>query len=71
VESTFGAVKWKVGDNVRSREDAAMANEVLYKLLCQNLADVIRSQIELGIEAAFWNENEDGPRDVLPMVRRG
>jgi hypothetical protein len=68
VESTFSAVKRKFGDNVRSRKDAAMANEVLCKLLCQNLTCVIRSQIELGIEATFWDDKVEGPRDVLPMV---
>src|SRR5262249_16944668 len=54
VESTFSAVKRKFGDSVRSRNDVAMVNEVLCKFLCHNLCCVILSQIELGIEAAFW-----------------
>jgi hypothetical protein len=70
VESTFSAVKRKFGDSVRSRNDVAMVNEVLCKFLCHNLCCVIRSQIELGIEAAFW-DNERGPRAVLPLIRRG
>jgi transposase len=56
VESTFSAVKRKFGDSVRARTDTAMANEVYCKLVCQNLTRVIYSQIELGIEAAFWPE---------------
>jgi transposase len=71
VESTFSAVKRKFGDHVRSKADAAMRNEVLCKLLCHNLCCVIRSQIELGMETTFWPENDGGPRDVLPLVRRG
>jgi len=42
----------------------------LCKFVCHNLCCVILSQIELGIEAAFW-QNDDGPRDVLPLARRG
>jgi transposase len=72
VESTFSAVKRKFGDHVRSRTDVAMANEVLCKLLCQNLCCVIRSHVELGIEPVFWSDEvADGPRDVLPMIRQG
>jgi transposase len=71
VESVFSAVKRKFGDHVRSRSDTAMVNEALCKLLCHNLCVVIRSQIELGIEATFWaDEMDDGPRNVLPLVRR-
>lgn len=56
VESTFSATKRKFGDSVRARTDTAMRNEVYAKLICQNLTRVILSQIELGIEAAFWPE---------------
>jgi hypothetical protein len=37
VESTFSAIKRKFGDSVMSKTDAAMANEVLCKVLCHNL----------------------------------
>jgi transposase len=68
VESVFSAVKRKFGDSVRSRNDVAMVNEVLCKFLCNNLCCVILSQIELGIDAAFW-PGDEGRRDVLPLVR--
>ena len=75
VESTISAVKRKHGDSVRSRTPAAMVNEVLAKLLCHNLCRVILSQCELGIEAAFWQNQEADKggesRDVLPLVRPG
>jgi hypothetical protein len=67
----FSAVKRKFGDSVRSRNDAAMANEALYKFLCNNICCVILSQIELGIDVTFWNDKAEGARDVLPLVRRG
>jgi hypothetical protein len=35
-----------------------------------NLCVVIVSQIELGIEATFWPEDDGRPRDVLPLMRR-
>ncbi len=70
VESTFSAVKRKFGDAVRSKDATGMVNEALCKFVCHNLCCVILSQIELGIEAAFWPK-EDGPQDVLPLVRRG
>lgn len=65
------AVKRKFGDSVRSHNNVAMVNEVLCKFLCNNLCCVILSQIELGIEAAFWNGEKEPIRDVLPLVRPG
>ena len=59
IESTFSAVKRKFGDAVRSRKDEAMVNEVLAKLICNNLWCVILSQCELGIEAVFWKDEDD------------
>jgi hypothetical protein len=50
-------VKAKFGDAVRSKTETAMKNEVLCKLLCHNLCCVIHSQIELGIEAIFWQDS--------------
>src|SRR5262249_59502924 len=70
VESVFSAIKRKFGDSVRSKIEAAMVNEALCKILAHNLCCVILSQIELGIEAVFWDGKEEGPRDVLPLVRR-
>lgn len=63
VESTFSAVKRKFGDSVRSKTPVAMKNEVLAKLVCHNLCCVILSQLELGIEAEFW---DDGPEGDAP-----
>lgn len=73
VESVFSAVKRTFGDSVRSRKDEAMVNEVYAKLICNNLWCVILSQVELGIEATFWKEEEgesqaEGPA-ILPLVR--
>lgn len=54
VESSFSMMKRKFGDHVRSRDDAAMVNEVLCKVLCHNLCVLIQEQHELGIDPIFW-----------------
>ena len=64
-------VKSKFRDNVRSKTDVAMKNEVLTKFLCHNLCVLIQSQCELGIEPVFWPNDDKVPQDVLPLVRRG
>jgi transposase len=63
VESTFSMVKAKFRDDVRSRTDTAMKNEVLLKFLCHNIVVVHQAIVELGIEAEFWPEH----RAVLPL----
>jgi transposase len=63
VESTFSMVKAKFRDDVRSRTDTAMKNEVLLKFLCHNIVVVHQAVVELGIEAEFWPEH----RAVLPL----
>jgi transposase len=63
VESTFSSVKRVFGDAVRSKNDVAMVNEVLCKLICHNLACLVHAQCELGIESEFWKE--ESPRQEL------
>jgi transposase len=53
-ESTFSMIKAKFRDHVRSRNDTAMKNEALCKILCHNLCVVLQSQCELKIEPVFW-----------------
>ena len=55
-----------------SKTDTAMVNEVLCKLLCQNLTCLIQEQEALGIVPVFWKDEgkDEGPA-VLPMVRPG
>ena len=62
-------VKRKFGDSVRSRTDVAKTTEALCKFVCYNLCIVIVSQIELGMEAEFWPDDNQ-PRDVLRLVAR-
>ena len=74
VESTISAVKRKFGDSVVSKTDTAMVNEVLCKLLCQNLTCLIQEQETLGIVPVFWKdepkdgEPTPGTPDILPMA---
>jgi transposase len=74
VESAFSAIKRKFGDGVRSKTQAAMVNEVLAKIVCNNLCCVILSQCELGIEAEFWKDSpaplaREGEPAILPLKR--
>jgi hypothetical protein len=72
VESTFSAVKRKLGHSVMSKTDAAMRNEVLCKFLCHNLSCLIMEEKVLGIAPIFWKDEyevEDEARNVLPMIQ--
>jgi Transposase DDE domain/SWIM zinc finger len=71
VESTFSAVKRKMGDSIRSKTDTAMKNEALCKLLAHNVCCLVSAMYELGIVPVFWHDEDGGPRDVLPLIRRG
>lgn len=53
VESSFSAMKRKFGGSVRSKKYAAQVNEVLAKVLCYNLACLVRAMHTLGIEPSF------------------
>jgi transposase len=68
-ESTFSMIKAKFRDNVRSKTDVAMKNEVLCKFLCHNICVVIQSQCELGIEPVFWQNEVKEERAILRMAR--
>jgi transposase len=57
VESTFSSVKRVFGHSVRSKNETAMTNEVLCKLVCHNLACLVHAQCELGIESEFWPDS--------------
>ena len=53
VESTIGAIKAKMGEQLRCKKGAAMVNEVLVKILCYNITVLISAMYELGITAEF------------------
>jgi transposase len=65
VESTFSAIKRKLGAEVRSRTDVAMKNEALCKLIAHNLCVLIQESHELGIAAEFWQDAK--PAAVLAV----
>jgi transposase len=73
IESIFSAIKRKFGDAVRSRTQTAMRNEVLAKLVCNNLTCVILASYELGIDPADWGmkrPEESADSAELPAVLR-
>jgi transposase len=50
VESTFSAIKRVFGDFVRSKNKTAQINEVLLKIICHNIRQIIFAMFELGID---------------------
>lgn len=54
VETTFSMMKAKFGEKVRSKTPVAQKNEVLCKALCHNIACLIQSMFELGVQPEFW-----------------
>jgi transposase len=65
VESVFSSVKRKFGDGVRSKTPTAMKNEVLAKLVCHNISQLIHLMYELGVEANFGSESADDSKTIL------
>lgn len=67
VESSISMMKRKFGDSVRSRDDVAMVNEVLCKVLCHNFCVLIQEQYELGIAPVFWKDEPkaEGERVIV------
>lgn len=53
IETTFSMMKRKFGDDVRSKTEVAMKNEVLCKILCHNICCLIHESRELGISMTF------------------
>lgn len=53
VESTFGALKAKFNDALKSKTLPAQKNELLLKVLCFNIVQVIHETNELGINTQF------------------
>lgn len=56
VESTFSAIKRVFGDFVRSKNKTAQVNEVLLKIICHNIRQLIFAMFELGIAPTFRAE---------------
>jgi len=56
VESTFSAIKRVFGDFVRSKGKTARINEVLPKIICHNVRQVIFAIFELGIAPTFCTD---------------
>lgn len=50
VETTFMALKTKFNDCLKSKTKAAQVNELLLKVLCFNIVQVIHETNELGIK---------------------
>ena len=54
VESTFHAIKRKLGETVQSKNRIAQENEMLCKVIAYNITVLIHSMIEMGITPDFF-----------------
>src|SRR5262249_28618956 len=52
-ESTFSAVERKFGDSVKAKNDRAMINETLAKVVAHNLCCLIQTMEEFGVDPTF------------------
>ena len=59
VESTNWMIKSKFGAALRSKSFVAQTNELLCKVVCHNLAVLVSSIYELGIDPTFWAKDAD------------
>ena len=59
IESTNWMIKSKFGAALRSKTFVAQTNELLGKVVCHNLAVLVSSIYELGIEPTFWAAKAD------------
>lgn len=57
VEATFGAIKRKFGDVLKSRNEVAQCNEALCKVLAYNLTVLIKAAYSLGIDLGHLKQN--------------
>lgn len=65
VESVFSAIKRKFGDSVRSKTEPATVNEVLCKILCNNISCVIHAWYEMGIDPTDFGMPKQEPAATL------
>ena len=53
IESTFSAMKKKLGETLKSKNRIAQENELLCKVIAYNIMVLIQEMKELGIEPNF------------------
>lgn len=70
VESVFSAVKRLFGDSVRSKNERAMRNEVLGKLLAYNITLLVHAIYELRLEPQLGAVEANDCPAILPFIRQ-
>jgi hypothetical protein len=66
VETTFGAIKQKLGEALWSRNFTAQTNELVAKLVAYNVTVLIRQMFELDLLPDFLKPPEKPPQVVQP-----
>jgi len=55
VEAIFSSIKRVFGEDLKSKSDTGLINEVLCKALCHNICVLVHSMFELGINPTSWS----------------
>ena len=70
IESSFSALKRKMGDSVRGRTETSMKNEVLAKIVCYNLTCCIAEWYTLGVSPVFCQDGScTNNREAAQIIR--
>lgn len=56
IETSFGMIKMKFGQAIRSKNKQAQVNELYCKFLCHNICVLISSIYEMELEPKFWSQ---------------
>jgi transposase len=64
-ESTFSAIKKKLGETLKSKNRTAQINEMLCKIIAYNITVVIREMIEFGFDTKFLSLNDLQKEEIL------
>ena len=59
VESTFGAIKQKFGETLKSKKTTAQVNELLCKIIAYNITVLIHEMFESNIVPDFLTPKEN------------
>lgn len=68
VETTFGMIKKRFGDGVRTLLPVTQANEVLAKVVLHNICCAVAAFYESGLEPDFWSDLPSTP--MAPAATR-
>jgi hypothetical protein len=61
-------IKARFGERLRSKTRTAQVNELLLKVLCNNLCMIVQCVFKMGIEPVFWPDDFSGESTNDPKL---